>query len=993
MPDQYAPAARTAGEIAGGIGGGTIGAILGVGNMARNALPPLTAASREAVAGNAAARTMEASAMDPHAAFQRLQERVDADQTELIPKSVPSTAELAADPGLLALQRVRERQEPEMAVATEARNIESNKAQHGLLQGMAPAGTNAVPAQEAVKQHLDNIDTWGQIDLENARAAVAGGHAATGAALTAADTAARAKLEQATGEFGGTEALGTPGEQAAALKTTGAAIRDPGQAAYVAERQRLSALRDAIDPSGTMGMQPAPIKAAVDEIKNTFKPEGGALYSGAENSLYNTAKSWGDTIPIEQAFQFRANINGRLAQARATDDLQEVKRLGMLKQGVDQAISDAVGDTHVAEQTGAVNQGMPPVGERVAGLAPTEQAVAQPEAGNSVFTPTGREVGVRYAVRDLAGENAPITSHTADGETNPQYPQALQPRDRTRAASTMQIRQMAPRLQPERLGASSSPQEGAPIVGPDQAVESGNGRLLAIQHAYAENMPSAQAYREWLQKQGYPIEGMRQPALIRERTTPLSDEDRVAFTRELNISPTAAMSATEQAKLDGAKLTPDVLAHYTGGDITRATNRDFARSFARNAVAPGRKTNSFFQMALCQSKAHSGFAMPCFSVPMVISGLVGALSEAGDEDLKSFGGALQDASGEMSRLRGAIERGAVEPDRDIAPALVDAARLVKMAKDRDRPLFEIMAQHDAFNPISEETEAILKAAYGDNFRGRVSRAKIGSMLAYYADEAERLGKTQDMFGEQPNVNQLLRAGVSNYERNRGAAAAARKPVSSSFAGTGIGEGGTQAQRPEFGAAGSEAPAAEPTRPNPTIVAEQAPALTPLTEEARQQFAQWNADYRAMKQTFQGETAGKLHAVGEMLRKGGPYESYRLADEQVPALFVDAPEKTARLGIQRFLSATPPEAHEALDNAYAMSLRKAAQDPATGEFNLKNYNTWFAKRAGALSERPELLDKFNTAAKAQQQLNQTRDDLAAFQKTYDRCAKDRRKGRA
>ena len=33
------------------------------------------------------------------------------------------------------------------------------------------------------------------------------------------------------------------------------------------------------------------------------------------------------------------------------------------------------------------------------------------------------------------------------------------------------------------------------------------------------------------------------------------------------------------------------------------------------------------------------------------SGLVGALAEAGDEDLKSFGGALQDAAGEMAHLR------------------------------------------------------------------------------------------------------------------------------------------------------------------------------------------------------------------------------------------------------------------------------------------------------------------------------------------------------
>ena len=63
---------------------------------------------------------------------------------------------------------------------------------------------------------------------------------------------------------------------------------------------------------------------------------------------------------------------------------------------------------------------------------------------------------------------------------NPLYPSELQPRDRTREASRQQIERMADDLKPELLGESYKLSDGAPIIGPDNVVESGNGRTLAI---------------------------------------------------------------------------------------------------------------------------------------------------------------------------------------------------------------------------------------------------------------------------------------------------------------------------------------------------------------------------------------------------------------------------------------------------------------------------------------------------------------------------------
>ena len=119
----------------------------------------------------------------------------------------------------------------------------------------------------------------------------------------------------------------------------------------------------------------------------------------------------------------------------------------------------------------------------------------------TVFHPGG-SLDVNYEVANLPSL---ITSHDADFRVNPRYPAQLQPRARDSAPARDQVNSMAARLQPERLGRSPEANSGAPIVGPDNVVESGNGRTLALGKAYG----SARAgdYRNWLQSQGVDTRG------------------------------------------------------------------------------------------------------------------------------------------------------------------------------------------------------------------------------------------------------------------------------------------------------------------------------------------------------------------------------------------------------------------------------------------------------------------------------------------------------
>ena len=145
---------------------------------------------------------------------------------------------------------------------------------------------------------------------------------------------------------------------------------------------------------------------------------------------------------------------------------------------------------------------------------------------------------------------------------------------------------MANNLNPERLAESTSVSEGAPIVGPDNVIESGNGRTLAIKLAYQSG--TADAYRNHIinnaETYGIDVSNLPEnPLLVRERVT---EVDRKDFVRKANESTISSMSATEQAKVDAEKLSNDVLNLLVAneeGEINTSDNRDFISAVVAKA--------------------------------------------------------------------------------------------------------------------------------------------------------------------------------------------------------------------------------------------------------------------------------------------------------------------------------------------------------------------------------------------------------------------------
>jgi hypothetical protein len=622
----------------------------------------------------------------------------------------------------------------------------------------------------------------------------------------------------------------------------------------------------------------------------------------------------------------------------------------MLRQAIDNNIAGGAQD--------AVASGAP--GSEALASTPQSQAGA-PSIGTGVFTPSGRRVGVRYEVVD---GNSLVPSNNQDLSPNPAYPPELQPRQRYRAASSAQIQYMAGGLEPERLGAAASPGEGAPIVGPDNVVESGNARTLAIQRAYQQGGPKAQAYRDFLERQGFNVEGMQNPVLIRRRVTDLAPDERIRFTQEANASPGLAMSATERATIDAERLSPNVLDLYAGGDVSSAENRDFARAFIRSVPEKGEEGAMVTPQGQLSVEGIQRVRNALLAKAYGDANLVGGLAETGEPNIKAFGTALQSVAGDVAKLNGEIAAGRVPARFDLSVPLAQAADLVQRAKASGRSfssgaLADLVAQRDAFTSLNPATMDLLKRAFGDDLRGRLNVARYTDILRFAAEENAKQSTAAQLLANNVSLSDVLAVGANRYgrayETSQTTDAAGRSGIigpslrTSGQEAPGYGPG---APRPGTAGAGTAGP---PTSPLGLLAPE-----TPVANFDETAAQRYRAAANATRERV--NTFGR-GPVGQTLREQPGGGGYTLSDAQVAAKFFNTGPKAFE-DVNRFLAAVGdrPRAVELLQDYAAESLRDYAER-ADGSLDPAKYAKWMDNHADALRVFPELAEKFQTAADA------------------------------
>ncbi|WP_128947136.1 LPD38 domain-containing protein [Bradyrhizobium zhanjiangense] len=318
------------------------------------------------------------------------------------------------------------------------------------------------------------------------------------------------------------------------------------------------------------------------------------------------------------------------------------------------------------------------------------------------------------------------------------FDQALQPRDRDRAASQAQIADIANRLDPDRLGLSSEADRGAPIVGPDAIVESGNGRVMAIRRAYQEGGEGAQRYREWLSQQGVDLSHFREPVLVRVRLTELSAEERQAFTVAANQSASLGLSAPERALSDARLLPTETLDLIRNADDLGAlANREFTRAFVAK-LPPTERAAMLDAGGGLSAEGLTRIRNAVLARAYGNAHVLTRIAESLTDDSKSISNALVSAAPHWAKMRAEIEAGLVRGDMDLTPELLEAVQRTADLRAKGTKLQSHLDQQDAFDRLSEPVEAFMRMFYDPSGRRAAAGQRISDALRFYAEEARKV---------------------------------------------------------------------------------------------------------------------------------------------------------------------------------------------------------------------------------------------------------------
>jgi len=327
----------------------------------------------------------------------------------------------------------------------------------------------------------------------------------------------------------------------------------------------------------------------------------------------------------------------------------------------------------------------------------------------------------------------------------------LQPRDRKRATSDLQIQNIASNLDPDRLAASRTTDSGSPIIGPDNKVESGNGRRSAIDLAYETNGEPAANYRKSIEQKGYDISGFKKPILVRRRTTDLTPEDRIKFTSLSNKSQIAELSSTEKASNDARQIDDDILELYQGGDPDSLDNQDFMKSFI-GKVATQNESGALVgtdkrptQEGVKRVKA--ALVAKAYNDSEIIENIF----DSADPEVKSLGNVLRDRAAEVAQVAAGVRAGNVPERFDISKQIVEAVKMIRDAKRDKKRIQDVIEGTNQQSLIDEAgtdplVEKIVKMVYRPGFGRMLSQPSLDKIIKQYTTQAKEQTDS-DLFGE------------------------------------------------------------------------------------------------------------------------------------------------------------------------------------------------------------------------------------------------------
>ena len=330
-------------------------------------------------------------------------------------------------------------------------------------------------------------------------------------------------------------------------------------------------------------------------------------------------------------------------------------------------------------------------------------------------------------------------------EPNPKFPQELQPRLRERAAPRIQVERIAATLDPGLLLEDyHATDRGAPIVGSDRVVESGNGRAMAVIRAAVEHPKVYGEYKDALilfapryALDSKTIEMMKTPILVRER---ISDVVRTDFVAEANATSSIGRSTVEIARTDADNITIEmlydlsVLENETIEDALRVSrNQAFVNQFLG-------KLSSEEQASLVDAKGQVnqdgirriGTAIFVKAFEVADTGLVLAERwfESTEPDIKNVFNGIAKALGPLARAEALVAANQRQAGLSIAQDLTEAITVYSKIRKLQMSVNDYLAQMPMFErELSDFQEKVMLALHDR----RRSPKRIGDFLSTYAN--------------------------------------------------------------------------------------------------------------------------------------------------------------------------------------------------------------------------------------------------------------------
>jgi hypothetical protein len=337
-----------------------------------------------------------------------------------------------------------------------------------------------------------------------------------------------------------------------------------------------------------------------------------------------------------------------------------------------------------------------------------------------------------------------VASNTESGAINPDYTKELQPRNRERAASKQQVDKIAKTFVPEAaLWDFHQLDKGPAIIGPDNMVESGNGRTIAMKKMAADHPEKWAEYqtklKQHLSQAGLSekdLEGKAQPVLVRRR---LSQVDRAAFAQEANTAPVLQMSATEQALVDSKHISDAHIGRLEVGDdqtidqaLRSPKNRGFVSDFV-GTLTPAergplmRGDGSLSQQGLWRVKA----AVFTKTFPGEAgTRLADTFLESLDSNVKNFESGLSGALPKMAQADSLIKSGSRDKSLDISEDVSKSVDMLARLKEQGMPVQKFLNQGNMFGSELSGFQEKLLAHFDTMSR---SAKQIRDFLNGYSD--------------------------------------------------------------------------------------------------------------------------------------------------------------------------------------------------------------------------------------------------------------------